>query len=140
MKRPVFTATPDQTVRSVINDIVLKRNLSFIPVCEHDRLLGFVSTSVLKDIDVENWDQTRIDDVFVASSSKNTIPPDYPLDEVFKKMSQENLRKLLVEKDGALLGIITLADLMTYLSIQSGFGLDERKLENRNHSTKGATA
>ena len=133
MTSPVFTARPEDTVRSVINEIILKRNLSFVPVAEGDHLLGFVSTSVLKDIEPENWDQTKLADVYVASSNKNTVSPDLPLEKIFKKMIKEDQRKLLVVENGSLVGVIALADLMTFLSIQSGLGFSQpNNASNRN--------
>ena len=133
MTSPVFTARPEDTVRSVINKIILKRNLSFVPVAEGDHLLGFVSTSVLKDIEPENWDQTKLADVYVASSNKNTVSPDLPLEKIFKKMIKEDQRKLLVVENGSLVGVIALADLMTFLSIQSGLGFSQpNNASNRN--------
>ena len=133
MTSPVFTARPEDTVRSVINEIILKRNLSFVPVAEGDHLLGFVSTSVLKDIEPENWDQTKLADVYVASSNKNTVSPDLPLEKIFKKMIKEDQRKLLVVENGSLVGVIALADLMTFLSIQSGLGFSQpNNASNKN--------
>ncbi len=123
MTTPVFTADVEDTVQSVINDVILRRNVTFVPVVEGNHLLGYVSTSLLQNIDRENWSTTRLSDVYVASSPDNTVITDAPVEDVFSKMVKNDQRKFLVAEDGKLAGIIALSDLMTYLAIQNGLGL-----------------
>jgi hypothetical protein len=43
-----------------------------------------------------------------------------PTEDVFRKMSAEGQRKFLIAEKGHLLGVIALADLMTYLALRQG--------------------
>ena len=61
------------------------------------------------------------------------MEPDCPMEEVFTKMLRDGQRKLLVASDGVLLGVISLADLTSYLAIREGLGIPagDRPKKNR---------
>ena len=136
MTKTVFTADVESTVQAVIDDIILKHNVTFVPVVEGDHLLGYVTTALLRNIDRENWSSTGLGDVYAASSPENTINPTAPVEEIFSNMVKLGQRKMLVVKDGKLAGIITLSDLMTYLGIQTGLGLQRGGRNQRGATNK----
>ncbi len=119
------TADVSQTVEDVVNGIMLKHNIRFVPVLDGDRLLGFVDLPGIQQIERENWPSTRLADVYVASDDSNTISPDMPTENVFEKMTGEGQRKFLIAENGRLLGVIALADLLTYLALRQGLGAME---------------
>ena len=123
MTTSTHVADVEDTVQDVIENVILKYNVSFVPVTEGDHLLGFVSTHLIQEIERENWEQTKLDDIFVATSSENTVSPDLSMETVFTRMTRDNQRKLLVAENGALVGIIALSDLSTYIAIRNGLGL-----------------
>lgn len=124
MTKTVRTADPNDSVQQVIEDVILKHNVTFVPVTEGEHVLGFVSTQILQEIERENRAQTKVGDVYESSSGKNTVSPDLSMEAVFTKMVKGDLRKLMVAENGVLLGVVALADLTTYLSIRNGLGLD----------------
>jgi Zn-dependent protease len=114
------TADVHETVEDVVNNIMLKHNIRFVPVLDGDRLLGFVDLPRIQQIEQQNWPSTRLADVYIACDDSNTVPPDMPTEDVFRKMSAEGQRKFLIAEKGHLLGVIALADLMTYLALRQG--------------------
>ena len=134
MTSPVFFADVEDTVGSVVDDVILKRNVTFVPVTEGNHLLGHVSTKLLKDIEKGNWSSTRLGDVYVASDQSNTVSPDDLTEGVFEKMLRTGQGKMMVAERGQLVGIISLSDLMTYLAIRNG--LDLGKVEQRPAGAK----
>ena len=125
MSSPVFCADADDTVDAVINDVILKRNVTLVPVIEDNHLLGYVSTKSLKDIEKANWASTKLGDVYVVSDSSNTVSPDDPTEGVFERMLRTGQSKVMVGENGKLVGILALADLMKYLAIREGLDVDK---------------
>ena len=123
MTTDIHCAEADMDVQSLVDDVLLRHNVSYVPVTEGDHLLGYVSLSVLQSLDRANWEQTRLSDIFVASDDSNTVSPDTSTEDVFAKMLKNGQRKLLVAQDGKLVGMLALSDLMNFLSLQSGLGL-----------------
>ncbi|WP_162653377.1 site-2 protease family protein [Lentilitoribacter sp. Alg239-R112] len=119
MSRKVYSAQIDQSVQSVIDNIIIAKNVTFVPVLEGNHLMGFVSLDMLQSIDEENRQITKIMDVFEKTSLENTITPLVSMEQLFKKMVEGGRRKMLVEEDGKLLGVVSLADMMTFLAIRN---------------------
>jgi len=117
-----WTASPTDTVEHVANDIMLGHNVSFVPVVDGDRLLGYIDTTLARQTAHEKWADTLVGDIFVATSAANTIPSDTPTQALMEKIAKSGQRKFLVSDGTTLLGVITLADLTTYLAISQGLG------------------
>lgn len=111
------------TVNAIVNNVMLKHNVSFVPVLDGDQLLGYVDAAMIQTIDQENWGQTTAGDIFTAADSTNTVSANEKTEDVFDKMAKTGNRKLLIASNHRLEGVISLADLMHFLSVRSGLGL-----------------
>ena len=120
------TADIQETVEDVVNKIMLKHNIRFVPVLDGDRLLGFIDLPRIQQINRQDWPSTLLEDVYIASDDSNTVPPDLPTEDLFQKMSAGGQRKFLIAEKGHLLGVIALADLMTYLALRQGLSGEQR--------------
>lgn len=127
MAKSPRTADVDDDVATLVDEIMLARNVSFIPVLEGEHLLGYVDTSLIHAIDRENWSTARLGDILVPVSDENTVPADMPMDVLFEKMVRSGRRKMLVGQGGRLDGVIALADLVSYLAICNGLGLSGKR-------------
>ncbi len=118
-----LTAEVGLSVQQLVDEIMLPRHVSFVPVMEGEHLLGFVDTALIREIDRENWPTTRLGDILVLSDESNTVSPDTATDELFQKMAANGQRKWLVARNGRLEGVISLSDLLSYLAIMQGLGM-----------------
>lgn len=116
MTRNAITVGPEMKLTEFAHDIVLTHNVTFVPVVEADVLLGHIEQSVLARIDRENWETTRVGDVFVGLEADSMVSPDLLVTDLFNIISSTGHRKFMVVTDHQLLGIITLADLSKYLT------------------------
>lgn len=123
MTRHPWVASPEETVQVLIDSVILKHNVSFVPVLENDYVLGYVDASMIKTIDPENWGDTKLGDIYIKLKPENSSRAEVPIQQVFDKMVRSGNRKLLIVKNGMLEGILTLSDLMTYLSIRQELGI-----------------
>lgn len=122
MSTSVVTTTPDQTLSDFVDNTVLAKRVSFSPVVEDGRLLGYVDLDIIVRIDRENWHTTRVDDVFVASDDSNTVGPQMPAEDLFKRMSDTKRRKYLVAEGSRLLGVISVSDMIGFLALSMQVG------------------
>ncbi|MBE0413998.1 site-2 protease family protein [Yoonia sp.] len=116
------TVLPDETLATLVDHYILRRRISFVPVVDRDVLLGYIDLDVLRSIEPENWADTLVGDVYVEISPENTVSPDDPAESVLRRLSQTGRRKFLVVKGRKLQGVITLADLMRYLTLVQTVG------------------
>jgi Zn-dependent protease/CBS domain-containing protein len=113
--RPV-TVDPGMTLDAFVNTLILRQGLSFVPVVENGVLLGHIDKSMLLTMDRENWDDTRVGDVFVGLETTTTVDPDMPVADLMTLISKTNTRKFLVTSNHHLLGVISLSDLVRHLN------------------------
>ena len=111
------TVEPGMTLSHVIEQIVLRRGLSFLPVVEDQVLIGKIDQDVLMGIDRENWSSTRIDDVFVDLANETLLSPQTPIPDLFRLIGSTRQRKFLVTEGHRLVGVISLADLARYMRL-----------------------
>ncbi|WP_347311953.1 site-2 protease family protein [Defluviimonas sp. SAOS-178_SWC] len=122
MTENVQLSSPDDTLSGVVNDIMLAHAVSFVPVTEGEHLLGYVDSSLVRRIDRENWDNTHVGDIFIASDTENTLPPDFPADALLQRIAKTGRRKYLVAEKQRFVGVITLTDLLSYLAVLQEIG------------------
>jgi len=116
MTRHPVTVIPDMTLSEFANQIILQKQVTFVPVLDGEILLGHMDPSVLAGIERENWANTRVDDVFVGLDSGVMVNADLPVQDLLEVISKTGQRKFLVVSDHDLLGVISLSDLTRFLS------------------------
>lgn len=115
MKGDPITVQPETTLAAFVNQIMLRHNISFVPVTEGTVLLGYIDRSVLSGIDRENWASTQVGDVFVGLNDAVLVAPDTPLPGLMERIAKTGQRKFMVVADHQLRGMITLSDLTACL-------------------------
>jgi len=115
---PVVVA-PEMTLSHVVDQIVLRRGHSFLPVVENGVLLGKMDRAVLSSIDREHWGSTKVDDVFVDLANETLLEPGMPIADLLELIGSTQQRKFLVTQGHRLVGVISLADLTRYFALAS---------------------
>lgn len=115
MTRNPIAASPEMTLSEFVNQIVLRDQVTFVPVTEDEVLLGHIDQSVLSGIDRENWANTRVGDVFVGLDQDVMVGPHVPVQDLLETISNTGRRKFLVVSDHKLIGVISLSDIARYL-------------------------
>lgn len=110
------TITPETTLADFANHTLLERGLSFVPVVEDGVLLGHIDRAMLAAIDRDNWADTRVGDVFAGLEPGTTTPPETTVQALMERISNSGRRKFLVTRGTQLAGVVSLADLTSFLS------------------------
>jgi Zn-dependent protease len=119
MKTDPVTVTDDLSISAVVEDYVYRYHYKMFPVVDGDKLLGCITTRQIRDIPRETWSQRRVADVAEACGPQNSIAPDVSAIEALSRMSQSGVSRLMVTEGDRLLGVITLKDLLQFLSLKA---------------------
>ncbi len=118
MKEDPVTVPRILSIRELVESFVYKYHYKMFPVVDEGRLVGCVTTQQIKELSQDEWDNTTVGALADACSPTNSIPPDEDAMDALSLMSREGLSRLLVVEDGRLRGILTLKDLLDFLSLK----------------------
>lgn len=111
MTRDVETVSPQQTVREAAA-FMLSSDAGGIPVVEDDRVIGMITD---RDIAVRGVAEGRGPDTQVRelmTADVTCASEDDDVEDIAMRMSDEQVRRLpVVDQQGKLIGIVTLADI-----------------------------
>lgn len=114
-------------IRELVDDFVYRYHHKMFPVLEGERLIGCVTTRAIHALPREEWDIQTTGTITDTCSGENTVSPDADAMRVLGRMSTTNVSRLLVVEDGRLLGVITLKDLVSFLSVHMELGDDKKE-------------
>jgi CBS domain-containing protein len=117
MTRAVHTTGPERTVRDLVDEVMLQHGVGFVPVIENGQALGYVDTGLVRGIDRDNWDATRVEDVFVALAPEMQAAPDEPLEHLLGRIADTGRRKFVVTDGRRFAGVVTLSDLVAHIGV-----------------------
>lgn len=118
MNTSPITVPPDLTIDRLVEDYVYAYHHKLYPVVADGRLAGCVTTRQIKEIPREQWSVTTVADVAATCNPDNTIGPDADATEALSKMRRTNAGRLMVVDGERLLGIVSLKDMMAFLSLK----------------------
>ncbi|MBP7049796.1 MAG: CBS domain-containing protein [Phycisphaerae bacterium] len=110
MSREVITAAPQDTIASAARTMS-EHNVSCVVVVEAGQAVGILTEKdVLKGVAGRDIDFHRLRVQERMTSPPVTIPPDTPILDAGRIMSDRNIRRLPIVQDGRLLGVVTETD------------------------------
>jgi Zn-dependent protease/predicted transcriptional regulator len=117
MTRAVHVTGPDRTVSALVDEVMLRHGIGFVPVVVNGVALGYVDTAAVQGIDRDNWDATRVEDVFIPLSPEMVTTPAEPLDRLFRRIADTGRRKFIVTDAHGFAGVLTLSDLVAHIGV-----------------------
>jgi Zn-dependent protease/predicted transcriptional regulator len=125
MKRDPVTVSPDISINDLVEDYVYKHHFKMYPVTKDGDLLGCITTKEIKDIPRDKWKETRVSDVAQGCLPENSIRPDTDATKALSLMGMSGRTRLMVTDGTHLLGLITLKDLLRFLTVKMDLAGDE---------------
>lgn len=119
MKADPVTVPADTPLRTLVADFVYRYHFKMFPVMDGDRLVGCITTRMIKEIPTDEWSNRTAGDVAEACNGNNSIGADVPALVALMQMSRTGLSRLIVLDNSTLVGIITLKDLLQFLSLKT---------------------
>jgi Zn-dependent protease/predicted transcriptional regulator len=109
------TVPPDATVRALTEEYFMRRRYAAYPVVDQGRTVGVVTLQAAREVDRDDWDSTVARDIMVPADAGIVVRPEDDMIAVMDRLRDSPARRVLVMRDGALLGIITGSDIAHWL-------------------------
>jgi len=109
---------PGISVAQLIDDYVYRYHHKMLPVVEDGHLVGCVSMNDIKAVPRERWAATTISKIMQPCSAATAIAPDTDAMEALSVMSRTQNGRFLVVEGDRLVGVITLKDMLKFLSVK----------------------
>jgi Zn-dependent protease/predicted transcriptional regulator len=115
--RPNPVVVPSQlSIADLVERYIYVHHHKLFPVADNGNLLGCISTQQVKQLPREEWGRHTVSELASTCSPDNTIGPDTDAMEALSKMNRTGASRLLVVDHGHLVGVLTLKDLMRFMS------------------------
>jgi CBS-domain-containing membrane protein len=123
MKAEPVSVPPSVSVRQLVEDYVYKYHFKMFPVTEgSDKLIGCVTTKQLDGVPREEWNFKTVRDLATQCSPENTIEPEADAIKALSLMARTGTGRLIVIEGNRMVGIITLKDMLKFLSLKLELG------------------
>ncbi len=113
---------PDATLRELIEEGFLRHGYRGFPVVEDGQLRGVISIDDVKGLPEEERRSGRVADHMQHLSETLEIGPDVSLASAIAQMGRQSASRLLVTRDGKLLGMVTKTGLSRFLELRQILG------------------
>jgi Zn-dependent protease/predicted transcriptional regulator len=118
MRTDTITVTPEITIHELVENYVYKYHFKLFPVVKNGKLIGCITTKQIKQVERSEWETRRAKDLAENCTEINSVHPDTDAIKVLGQMSRNNMSRLMVVEDDTLLGIISLKDMLKFISLR----------------------
>jgi predicted transcriptional regulator len=112
------TVTPDINATQLVQDYFYRYHYKMFPVVENGSVKGCITTKEVKEIPSERWSEHSVGSLAKPCSWENTISLHDDAVKVLALMNQTGNSRLMVMDGEKLAGIVTLKDLLQFLSLK----------------------
>jgi Zn-dependent protease/CBS domain-containing protein len=112
------TVEPTTTVEEFVEDYVYKYHFKMFPVVNSEGIIGCVTTKQVKEVPREKWSNTTVSELALKCTPDTTVKPDDDAIRALSLMRRTGGSRLVVVEDDQLAGVVTLKDMMQFLSLK----------------------
>lgn len=133
MNTEVVTVPPQATIEKLVEDFVYRYHYKLFPVVADGNLEGCITTRQIKEVPREEWGRHTVRELAGKCEAGNTVASSEDATAALSKMHRNSLSRLMVVDGGRLVGIISLKDLLRFLSLKLDLEGSERMLFGNRH-------
>jgi Zn-dependent protease/CBS domain-containing protein len=128
MRSDPVAVPPSITIDQLVEEYIYKYHFKMFPVSENHEPVSCVTTRQVKEIPRTEWDQHTVGEIATPCSSENTVAEDTDAMKALSRINRtKNSRLMVVDKNNQLVGILSLKDLLQFLSLK--LDLEDEVLE-----------
>jgi Zn-dependent protease/CBS domain-containing protein len=118
MKPDAVSVSSEVPVDQLVEDYFYKYQYKFFPVVDNSKLVGCINTQDIQQVPRGEWKEHKVGEIVHSCAPDNTVDPDADAVEVLANMSRTRKSRLMVVKGENLLGVVTLKDMLDFLSLK----------------------
>ncbi len=118
MNENPITVTSSITLNELITNYIYRFHFKMFPVTQNGNLLGTISTNEIKEVPFERRNETVVAEVMKKITTQTSANPEEKVADVLSKMNASGISRFPVVKGDKLAGIISLKDLLSFISLK----------------------
>lgn len=118
MSTEPITVSPTTSLKDVVENYIYRYHHRMFPVTQNGKLVGCISSREVREIPQQQWDQKAVQELVRPCSEDNTMSPDLDAVKALGRMRRDGNSRFMVVDDGRLVGILSLKDLLKFLSLK----------------------
>jgi Zn-dependent protease/CBS domain-containing protein len=112
-----ITVSPAISLEDLVENYIYRYHYKMFPVVnESHELLGCITTKEVKEVPRSEWAQRSVQAAMRPYSPEDTVTPDTDSVRALAMMRKSQNSRLMVVQDGRLVAVLTLKDLLNFLS------------------------
>jgi Zn-dependent protease len=117
-------ATVDErtSLRSIVDDLMLRTGQRCVMVHSDGRVLGLLTSGEIRGVDQSRWIELTARDVMRPLDRLRTVTPDTAVSDALTTMARDDVNQLPVVEHGRLEGIVSRGQIIRLLQARSEFG------------------
>jgi Zn-dependent protease len=112
------TVSPSTSVQDLVDHYIYRYHYKLYPVVSDGQLLGCVTLNQIKQIPRQDWAGRRVSELMKQCDQANSIDADADAMDALSRMSRGQVSRLMVVKDNKLVGVVSLKDMLKFLSLK----------------------
>ncbi len=112
------TVSPSASVQEFVDDYVYRYHHKLYPVVTDGQLLGCITLNRVKQIPRQEWPNHQVGELIKQCGDDNAIDADADAIDALSRMNKAQASRLVVVKNNKLVGVVTLKDLLKFLSLK----------------------
>jgi len=130
MQPDVVTVDPSLSIEELVENYIYRLHHKMFPVADNGRLIGCVTTRDVQHVSRDEWSTTTVADISHRCDPDNTIAPASDAMEALSQMSRNGAHRLMVVEGDKLAGLLSLSDLVKFMSLKVELEDDGRKFSD----------
>jgi Zn-dependent protease len=118
------------TIAELVENYIYRQHYKMFPVVDDGRLVGCVTTREVKDVPRDEWEIKRVSDILQPCGKDNTVSAREDAMRTLMRMNQTGNSRFLVTEGDRLVGVVTLKDLLKFLSLKMDLEGDGDRVEH----------
>ncbi|MEW5922107.1 MAG: site-2 protease family protein [Bacillota bacterium] len=124
MSPHVHSVSPYLTLDRLVELFYYYKFAAF-PVTENDNLLGMVTLNQLREVEMDQWSHTTVQQIMTGTAKLVKVSPDSEAVDLMMKMAAGNIGRVLVVENHRLVGILSRTDIMKLISMHMLLGTEK---------------
>jgi Zn-dependent protease/CBS domain-containing protein len=122
MNREPVSVRSNLRISDLVENYLFRYNFNFFPVVDNGEPVGCISARQIRAIDRGSWNALTVAEVMERCLPENTVAPGAPALDALLKMQRAGRSRLSVVKNGKLCGVLSLTDMLRFLSLRLELG------------------
>ncbi|MDP8959712.1 MAG: site-2 protease family protein [Actinomycetota bacterium] len=124
----LVTIPSDISLRQAVEEFFLRHDHNAFPVQDGERVVGLLTLRAVRQVPSDQWDTRQVWHTMTSLDDTTTVSRHMRMDRVLERLQDENVSRVLVTQDGAVVGIITPRDVARWLRRSNELGMKRSDL------------